>query len=95
MENYSIEGDEASTEKHSVEEGNINSSEEAFMQGYNDDEDVEECAECGTAVEKEKKLIKEIDGEYIQNIYKGHNQGLFFGSQENQNGIKDILSYKI
>ncbi|MBT4935857.1 hypothetical protein HOL21_01620 [Candidatus Woesearchaeota archaeon] len=63
MENYSIEGDEASTEKHSVEEGNINSSEEAFMQGYNDDEDVEECAECGTAVEKEKKLIKEIDGE--------------------------------
>jgi phosphonate transport system ATP-binding protein len=40
------------------------------------------------------KPIKEIDGEYIQNIYKGHNQGLFFGLQENQSGINDILSYK-
>ena len=40
------------------------------------------------------KPVKEVDGEYIHKIYKGHNQGLFFGSQENQNGIKDILSYK-
>ena len=40
------------------------------------------------------KPVKEVDGEYIHKIYKGHNQGLFFGFQENQNGIKDILSYK-
>ena len=40
------------------------------------------------------KPVKEVDGEYIHKIYKGHNQGLFFGSQENQNGINDILSYK-
>jgi phosphonate transport system ATP-binding protein len=40
------------------------------------------------------KPVKEVDGEYIHKIYKGHNQGLFFGSQENQSGINDILSYK-
>ena len=40
------------------------------------------------------KPVKEVDGEYIHKIYKGHNQGLFFGSQESQNGINDFLSYK-
>ena len=40
------------------------------------------------------KPVKEVDGEYIHKIYKGHNQGLFFGSQKNQSGINDILSYK-
>ena len=28
------------------------------------------------------KPVKEVDGEYIHKIYKGHNQGLYFGSQE-------------
>ncbi|PIN76459.1 hypothetical protein COV17_02410 [Candidatus Woesearchaeota archaeon CG10_big_fil_rev_8_21_14_0_10_36_11] len=65
MENYNNEEEETPSEKHSVEEGNINSSEEAFMQGYMDDEEVEECAECGTAVEKEKKVVKEINGEEL------------------------------
>jgi hypothetical protein len=40
------------------------------------------------------KPVKEVDGEYIHKIYKGHNRGLFFGSQENPSGINDFLSYK-
>ena len=40
------------------------------------------------------KSVEDVDGEYIQNIYKGHNQGLFFGPNANQSGIDDIVSYK-
>jgi hypothetical protein len=40
------------------------------------------------------KPVKEVDGEYIHKIYKGHNQGLFFGPKANQSGIGDIVSYK-
>ena len=40
------------------------------------------------------KPVKEVDGEYIHKIYKGHNQGLFFGPKAYQNGFSDILSYK-
>ncbi|MBI2668393.1 hypothetical protein HYX14_00985 [Candidatus Woesearchaeota archaeon] len=37
--------------------------EDGFMQGYTKDEEVEECAECGTAVTKEKKVMKSITEE--------------------------------
>ena len=40
------------------------------------------------------KPVKEVDGEYIQKLYKGHNQGLFFGNEANQSGIGNIVSYK-
>ena len=40
------------------------------------------------------KHVKDVDGEYIHKIYKGHNQGLFFGPKAYQNGFSDILSYK-
>lgn len=40
------------------------------------------------------KHVKDVDGEYIHKIYKGHNQGLFFGPKAYQNGLSDILSYK-
>lgn len=37
--------------------------EEGFMKGYEEEGEVEECAECGGAVKTEKKVTKEIDGE--------------------------------
>ncbi len=37
-----------------------------FMRGYEEDEVVIECAECGTAVKEEKKLTRKIgDEEYF------------------------------
>ena len=41
------------------------------------------------------KPVKDVDSEYIQKIYKGHNQGLFFGPKTNQNEFSDFLSYKL
>ena len=38
-------------------------SEEGFHKGYSEEEKVLECAECGTAVREEKKLVKQIEGE--------------------------------
>ena len=37
---------------------------EGFMKGYASDEEVEECAECGTAIkDKKKEITREIEGE--------------------------------
>jgi hypothetical protein len=36
--------------------------EQAFMEGYNDDEETPECEECGGAV-REKSVKRDIDGE--------------------------------
>ena len=49
-------------EEGTVEEGGVDSSEEAFMRGYNDESDAIECAECG-AIAGEDKVEKEINGE--------------------------------
>lgn len=38
-------------------------SEEGFMDGYSEDEEVEECAECGSAVEQETKVTRKVEGE--------------------------------
>ncbi|MBI1968918.1 hypothetical protein HYS49_03330 [Candidatus Woesearchaeota archaeon] len=37
--------------------------EDAFMKGYAEDERHMECEECGSAVEDESKVIKDIEGE--------------------------------
>jgi len=63
MENYAFEGDEDSTEK--VLEESLESSEEGFLRGYSDEEEVGECAECGSAVNEENRIEKEIDGEQV------------------------------
>ncbi len=34
-----------------------------FMRGYAEDEEVIECAECGTAVKDEKRVLRKIQGE--------------------------------
>lgn len=52
-ENFSEKGDSE------VEE----SDEEGFMEGYEEDEKVEECAECGIAIKEGKKVLREIEGE--------------------------------
>jgi hypothetical protein len=56
-------GEEQSEEKQVVENDEVSSEEEAFMQGYHDDENVDECAECGSAIQDDKKVSKEMDGE--------------------------------
>ena len=61
MDNLVFDGDENS--KKVLEQDGLESSEEGFMKGYSDDEEVEECVECGSAVEEEKKVTKEVDGE--------------------------------
>ena len=63
MEDYNPGEEQTTTsEEQYTEDGEVSSSEEAFMKGYNDEDDVLECAECGSAI-KEEKFAKEIDGE--------------------------------
>ena len=66
MENFTFEGEQDSQGEQLVEHGEIDSTEEAFIRGYSEEDNVIECAECGAAVNEEKKVIKEInDEEYI------------------------------
>ena len=61
MENYAFDKDENSTEKI-LEEG-LETPEEGFLKGYSNEEEVGECAECGSAVNEENRVEKEVDGE--------------------------------
>jgi hypothetical protein len=64
MENYG--GEEELQKNQVIEQGGLSSSEEAFMHGYMDDEDIPECSECGGALDDEKTVVKkEIDGENL------------------------------
>ena len=49
----------------SVTEGTADTTEEAFLQGYLDEEDMEECAECGEVL-REKTISKTFEGEMQQ-----------------------------
>jgi hypothetical protein len=62
MNGDNVEGEHDETKEQMLEEGEIDSSEEAFMRGYSEDEEVEECAECGAAIH-EKKVAKVIEEE--------------------------------
>ena len=62
MDNYVFDEKEDS-EEHLIEE-DLSSSEEGFMKGYLDEEEVKECNECGVAIKNEKQAItREIGGE--------------------------------
>ncbi len=37
--------------------------EEGFQKGYEEEEKVSECAECGAAVKEERKIVHELEGE--------------------------------
>lgn len=50
------------TEEELLEEGSISSEEEAFMRGYEDEEEEVTCDECGTAI-RGKKIKKKVEGE--------------------------------
>ena len=63
MENYALDEDENSTEKI-LEEG-METSEEGFLKGYSKEEEVGECAECGSAVNEENRIEKEVEGETL------------------------------
>lgn len=58
-----IKEDKDATEEEMLDQGGIDSSEEGFMKGYAEDEEVVECDECGSACNEEKKIIKDIEGE--------------------------------
>lgn len=36
---------------------------DGFMDGYSDEGEVQECAECGSAVREAKKIVASIEGE--------------------------------
>ena len=56
--------EERSTEGRStVEEGGLDTPEEAFMKGFNQEEEVDECDECGSAIEKGSGIVKNLEGE--------------------------------
>ena len=63
MDNYVFDEDTDSTEK--VIEDGLETSEEGFLKGYSDEEETDECAECGSAVNEEKRVEKEVDGEKL------------------------------
>ncbi len=65
MDEYDSEGESPENEKSEVNEDPDGSSEEeGFIQGYNEDEEVKVCEECGTALREGKKSFhKEINGE--------------------------------
>ncbi|MEK6905441.1 MAG: hypothetical protein AABX24_03485 [Nanoarchaeota archaeon] len=63
MENYAFDEDENSTEKL-LEEG-LETPEEGFLKGYSDEEEVRECTECGSAVNEENRVEREVDGEKL------------------------------
>ena len=50
--------DKFTVEKDSPEEG--------FIKGFESDDEPDECAECGAAINPEKLVVKEIEGEKYQ-----------------------------
>tara|TARA_Y100000310_G_scaffold342738_1_gene447168 strand:- start:1193 stop:1423 length:231 start_codon:yes stop_codon:yes gene_type:complete len=50
-------------DKFTVERG---STEEGFIKGFESDDDPDECAECGAAINPEKLVVKEFEGEKHQ-----------------------------
>jgi len=50
-----FEEDDITIEKDSLDEG--------FIEGFEVEEESEECAECGTAINPERKVTREIEGE--------------------------------
>lgn len=63
MKNYVFDEEEKSEEK--VAEEDLDTTEEdGFLEGFeDDDEEAEECAECGEVVKAEKKVTRDIEGE--------------------------------
>ena len=63
MVKLSYEDTEDASEEQAVEQSDMESTEEGFVQGYSEDDEVLECAECGGAVKEEKKIVRQIEEE--------------------------------
>lgn len=63
MEDYDYESDEEEVESP-IEQGGLSSTEEGFMKGYLDEDEIKECSECGTAL-RNSVIAKEIEGEEL------------------------------
>ncbi len=63
MENYVFDGEEKENKEVTGEDTESSGDDESFMEGYLEDEETIECAECGGAVSPEKKVSKEFEGE--------------------------------
>ena len=64
MKNYVFDGESDSFDDESKEEDKDASGDDDLVEGFDkDDEEADECAECGAAVAAEKKVVKAIDGE--------------------------------
>ncbi len=63
MKEYDHDEDADANEEQPIDDEEIDTSEEGFIKGYAEDENVSECAECGSAIDKTKKISEEIDGE--------------------------------
>jgi len=51
------------TDELNIEDGEVSTSEEAFMKGYHEEGEIEECAECGVAIDEGKGISKDVAGE--------------------------------
>jgi len=54
--------EQPSTEKN-FESEELSSNEKAFLKGYLQEDKIQECAECGSALNEENLIVKEIDSE--------------------------------
>ena len=62
MDNYVFD-DKEDSEEH-IQEEDSSSSEEGFMKGYLNEDEVKECCECGAAIKNEKQVVvREVEGE--------------------------------
>ena len=60
MKNYVFDGEETEENK---EDADSTSDDEGFIDGFMEEEEAAECAECGGAVTEEKKVTKQIEEE--------------------------------
>jgi len=63
MESFVFE--EGTGEESIIDKEGELSEEEDFMKGFEEEDEVEECAECGSAI-KEKVVVKDISGDTLR-----------------------------
>ena len=63
MDSFTIDQEKDASEEQLLDNGAMDSSEEGFIKGFSAEEEIEECAECGSAINPEKRVVKEIEDE--------------------------------
>ena len=62
MESYAFDSEENYTKKETYGDDSTEENDD-FMAGFESEDEVEECTECGAAIRKEKRIVKTINGE--------------------------------